>query len=84
MDLFFSFQAGEFFHSAQSNAAAQHGELEVQHNAEGSIDSPLLLEQVIVFCFLFLILAKDFFPPLRMMLRDLVFVGNDNRPIETS
>jgi hypothetical protein len=51
VDLFFSFQAGEFFHSAQSNATAQQGELGVQYIAEGSIDSPLLLEQVIVFAF---------------------------------
>jgi V-type H+-transporting ATPase subunit a len=42
----FSFQAGEFFHSAQSSAAAQQRELEVQHIGDGSIDSPLLLEQV--------------------------------------
>jgi V-type H+-transporting ATPase subunit a len=51
VDLFFSFQAGEFFHSAESSAAAQQRELEVQNIAEGSIDSPLLLEQVIVYTF---------------------------------
>ncbi|XP_041021408.1 V-type proton ATPase subunit a3-like [Juglans microcarpa x Juglans regia] len=38
-------KAGEFFHSAQSSAAAQQSELEVQQTGEGSIDSPLLLEQ---------------------------------------
>uniref|UniRef100_A0A2N9F0K9 V-type proton ATPase subunit a n=1 Tax=Fagus sylvatica TaxID=28930 RepID=A0A2N9F0K9_FAGSY len=38
-------KAGEFFHSAQSSAAAQQRELEVQHIGDGSIDSPLLLEQ---------------------------------------
>ncbi|KAM3758586.1 hypothetical protein ACB098_01G055600 [Castanea mollissima] len=38
-------KAGEFFHSAQGNAAAQHREIEVQHIGEGSMDSPLLLEQ---------------------------------------
>ncbi|KAE8057188.1 hypothetical protein FH972_013897 [Carpinus fangiana] len=41
-------KAGEFFHSAQSNATAQQGELEVQYIAEGSIDSPLLLEQEMI------------------------------------
>lgn len=44
--LFLIFQAGEFFHSAQSSAAAQQSELEAQQTGEGSIDSPLLLEQV--------------------------------------
>ncbi|KAG7020475.1 V-type proton ATPase subunit a3 [Cucurbita argyrosperma subsp. argyrosperma] len=38
-------KVGEFFHLAQSIAAAQQRELEVQQNGEGSIDSPLLLEQ---------------------------------------
>ncbi|KAF3947912.1 hypothetical protein CMV_026025 [Castanea mollissima] len=38
-------KAGEFFHSAQGNAAAQQREIEVQHIGEGSMDSPLLLEQ---------------------------------------
>ncbi|GMY28331.1 V-type proton ATPase subunit a3-like isoform X2 [Fagus crenata] len=38
-------KAGEFFHSAQSSATAQQRELEVQHIGDGSIDSPLLLEQ---------------------------------------
>ncbi|KAJ8772709.1 hypothetical protein K2173_027886 [Erythroxylum novogranatense] len=37
-------KAGEFFHSAQSSAAAQQRELEGHSNGEGSIDSPLLLE----------------------------------------
>ncbi|XP_022962368.1 V-type proton ATPase subunit a3-like isoform X3 [Cucurbita moschata] len=36
---------GEFFHLAQSIAAAEQREQEVQQNGEGSIDSPLLLEQ---------------------------------------
>lgn len=45
----FSFQAGEFFSSAQSSAAAHQREFEGQHNGEGSIDSPLLIEQV-CFC----------------------------------
>lgn len=40
-------KAGEFFHSAQSNAAAQKRELE-HKNGDGSIDSPLLLEQEMV------------------------------------
>ncbi|XP_022144381.1 V-type proton ATPase subunit a2-like [Momordica charantia] len=38
-------KVGEFFQLAQSIAAAQQRELEVQQNKEGSIDSPLLLEQ---------------------------------------
>ncbi|KAM3710745.1 hypothetical protein ACJW31_01G054100 [Castanea mollissima] len=38
-------KAGEFFHSAEGNAAAQQREIEVQHIGEGSMDSPLLLEQ---------------------------------------
>ncbi|KAL5778108.1 hypothetical protein ACOSP7_011034 [Xanthoceras sorbifolium] len=41
--------AGEFFASAQSRAAAQQRELEGLHNGEGSIDSPLFLEQLQVF-----------------------------------
>lgn len=41
-------KAGEFFHLAESSATAQQRELEVQHNAEGSIDSPLLLEQEMI------------------------------------
>lgn len=38
-------KAGEFFHSAQSIAAAQNQEFEAHIMGEGSIDSPLLLEQ---------------------------------------
>ncbi|CAI0435891.1 unnamed protein product [Linum tenue] len=39
-------KAGEFFNSAQSTAAAHQREFEAQSGGEGSIDSPLLLEQV--------------------------------------
>ncbi|GFY86113.1 vacuolar proton ATPase A3 [Actinidia rufa] len=39
-------KAGEFFYSAQSNAAAQQREYEAHHLGEGSIDSPLLMEQL--------------------------------------
>ncbi|KAF9602237.1 hypothetical protein IFM89_025947 [Coptis chinensis] len=38
-------KAGEFFYSAQDDAAAQHRELEVTHEDQSSITSPLLLEQ---------------------------------------
>ncbi|CAI0435890.1 unnamed protein product [Linum tenue] len=38
-------KAGEFFNSAQSTAAAHQREFEAQSGGEGSIDSPLLLEQ---------------------------------------
>ncbi|KAL6212847.1 hypothetical protein ACLB2K_018062 [Fragaria x ananassa] len=38
-------KAGEFFSSAQSSAAAQQREIEVQPMGERSMDSPLLLEQ---------------------------------------
>ncbi|KAI8004338.1 V-type proton ATPase subunit a3 [Camellia lanceoleosa] len=38
-------KAGEFFHSAQSNAMAQQREHEARQLGEGSIDSPLLMEQ---------------------------------------
>ncbi|CAK9178467.1 unnamed protein product [Ilex paraguariensis] len=38
-------KAGEFFHSAQSSAADQQIEFEAHLFGEGSIDSPLLLEQ---------------------------------------
>ncbi|KAF3446386.1 hypothetical protein FNV43_RR11565 [Rhamnella rubrinervis] len=38
-------KAGEFFYSAQNGAAAQQREYDVQHIGEGSIDSPLLIEQ---------------------------------------
>ena len=48
--LFIWFQVGEFFHLAQSIAAAEQREQEVQQNREGSIDSPLLLEQVCFCC----------------------------------
>lgn len=41
-------KAGEFFHSAQSIAAAKQREVEAQQRGEGSIDSPLLLEQEMV------------------------------------
>ncbi|KAK1588306.1 hypothetical protein Q3G72_021897 [Acer saccharum] len=41
-------KAGEFFTSAQSRAAAQLRELEGRHNGEGSIDSPLFLEQEMI------------------------------------
>ncbi|KAL2521098.1 V-type proton ATPase subunit a3 [Forsythia ovata] len=38
-------KASQFFHSAQSTAAAQHREFEAHILGEGSVDSPLLLEQ---------------------------------------
>lgn len=38
-------KAGEFFHHAQSSATAQQREFEELRLAEGSMDSPLLLEQ---------------------------------------
>ncbi|KAK1304614.1 Vacuolar proton ATPase a3 [Acorus calamus] len=38
-------KAGESFYSAQSSAAAQQREIEAQYTNDGSIDSPLLLEQ---------------------------------------
>ncbi|CAI0382968.1 unnamed protein product [Linum tenue] len=38
-------KAGEFFNSAQSTAAAHQREFEAQNGGEGSMDSPLLLEQ---------------------------------------
>lgn len=38
-------KASQFFHSAQSSAAAQHNESEAHILGEGSVDSPLLLEQ---------------------------------------
>ncbi|CAI9755719.1 unnamed protein product [Fraxinus pennsylvanica] len=38
-------KASQFFHSAQSSAAAQHKESEAHILGEGSVDSPLLLEQ---------------------------------------
>ncbi|KAK9005472.1 hypothetical protein V6N11_042903 [Hibiscus sabdariffa] len=41
-------KAGEFFHSAQNSAAAKQREDEAQQRGEGSIDSPLLLEQEMV------------------------------------
>ncbi|KAM7256196.1 hypothetical protein ACFE04_011937 [Oxalis oulophora] len=41
-------KAAEFFHSAQSIAAAKQREIEVQSMAGGSIDSPLLLEQEMI------------------------------------
>lgn len=47
MNFLSCFQAGEFFHSAQSNATAQQRENESHQSADGSLDSPLLLEQVL-------------------------------------
>ncbi|EEF52657.1 V-type proton ATPase subunit a2 [Ricinus communis] len=41
-------KAGELFHSAQKSGAVQQRELDVHNNGEGSIDSPLLLEQEMV------------------------------------
>ncbi|XP_030447034.2 V-type proton ATPase subunit a3-like isoform X1 [Syzygium oleosum] len=41
-------KAGEFFHSTKSIAAVQQRELEAESLGEGSIDSPLLLEQEMV------------------------------------
>ncbi|KAJ7957817.1 V-type proton ATPase subunit a [Quillaja saponaria] len=38
-------KAGEFFSSVQKGVVAQQRELDVQHIVEGSIDSPLLMEQ---------------------------------------
>lgn len=38
-------KAGEFFYSAQRIATSQHREIEARSIGEGSIDSPLLLEQ---------------------------------------
>lgn len=41
------FQAGEFFYSAQSSATAQQREIDARQTGDGSLDSPLLLEQVL-------------------------------------
>ncbi|KAH0465643.1 hypothetical protein IEQ34_005746 [Dendrobium chrysotoxum] len=38
-------KAGEFFHSARNDAAAQHRETEARQVGDASLDSPLLLEQ---------------------------------------
>jgi V-type H+-transporting ATPase subunit a len=38
-------------HSAQSSVAAQQSELEAYNTAEASIDSALLLEQVLILVF---------------------------------
>lgn len=38
-------KAGEFFHSAQTIAAAQQRHSDAHHHGEGSMDSPLLMEQ---------------------------------------
>ncbi|KAK3002621.1 hypothetical protein RJ639_021909 [Escallonia herrerae] len=43
-------KAGEFFHSAQSIATAQQKEVEEHRLGDGSIDSPLLSEQVLFCC----------------------------------
>ncbi|PKI36579.1 hypothetical protein CRG98_043033 [Punica granatum] len=41
-------KAGEFFPLAQRSATAQQREFEAQHMGDGSIDSPLLLEQEMI------------------------------------
>ncbi|KAI3959112.1 hypothetical protein MKX01_023788 [Papaver californicum] len=38
-------KAGEFFYTARSSATAQQREIEARQSTEGSLDSPLLLEQ---------------------------------------
>ncbi|KAI3861598.1 hypothetical protein MKW98_000550 [Papaver atlanticum] len=38
-------KAGEFFYTARSSATAQQREIEARQSGEGSLDSPLLLEQ---------------------------------------
>ncbi|THU67042.1 hypothetical protein C4D60_Mb05t20490 [Musa balbisiana] len=38
-------KAGEFFYSAQSSATAQQREIDARQTGDGSLDSPLLLEQ---------------------------------------
>lgn len=50
--IFILFQAGEFFNSAQKKATAKQRE-EEHRRVERSIDSPLLLEQVLI-CYLLL------------------------------
>lgn len=55
-----SFQVGEFFPSAQNTAVAHQRELEVQTSVEGSIDSPLLLEQVYAIALYFCLLLYLF------------------------
>ncbi|KVH98441.1 ATPase, V0 complex, subunit 116kDa [Cynara cardunculus var. scolymus] len=48
-------KAGEFFHHAQSSATAQQREFEEHRLAEGSMDSPLLLEQVLIFIWCYML-----------------------------
>ncbi|GKD94887.1 hypothetical protein Tco_1374724, partial [Tanacetum coccineum] len=80
--------AGDFFHHAQSNATAQHIEFEEHRLAEGSMDSPLLLEQVLVFCLALYVgisysinsiaLSENILTP------SLMFVGDDYRVVKAS
>lgn len=41
-----SFQAGEFFHTAQTSAIEQQREYESRQVGEASLDTPLMMEQV--------------------------------------
>lgn len=50
------FQASEFFHRAQSSATSQQREFG-DRLVEGSMDSPLLLEQVFIFISCFMLVS---------------------------
>lgn len=67
-----SFQAGEIFSSAQNKAVSQQRDLGIQSNTDGSIDSPLLLEQVHLFIFYFISL-HSILSFLLMMLSKFMF-----------
>ena len=54
LKLISAFQAGEFFHSAQSSALEQQREYESRPTGEETLETPLLLEQVQASTFLFL------------------------------
>jgi V-type H+-transporting ATPase subunit a len=41
-----SFQAGEFFHSAESSARLQQREVESRQTGDDALDTPLLVDQV--------------------------------------
>ena len=55
--IIFCFQASEYFHSAYSNAIEQQREIESRQIGEESLDTPLLLDQVLTLIgFIFVVL----------------------------
>lgn len=81
---FLILQAEEFFPLAQRSATAQQRELEAQHIGEGSIDSPLLLEQVMLGDFDYIFFSLNFCWYFVQANSSNLSPGNDNGSIKAS